>query len=143
MSNEDRIVAARARKAAADAKRAESEAAAAAAAELEALEREATDAEALAKCVAEIGPVGSKICVVETDMGAVVLRRPNAALFKRFQDQGKFDSAALDKLMRPCVVYPDGARLDQILDELPATLPRLANAVVELAGARSAELSAK
>jgi hypothetical protein len=140
---EERVAAARARKAAADTRRTEAEAAAMSLADVEKLEREAADAEAVADAIGKHGAVGSKIAVVDTDMGCVIVKRSGSALFRRFQDQGKFDTGAFDKLVRPCVVHPDAARLDAILDELPATLSRLANAVVELAGARSAELAGK
>lgn len=111
--------------------------------EIEAAERAVVDEEAIAAAEEEYGPVGRAIAIVETDLGAVVLKRPHAATFQKFQDVGKMRTRDLDALVRPCLVHPDRAGLDRILKELPATLVRLANAVSELAGARAEEVSGK
>jgi hypothetical protein len=140
---DDRLAKARARKAAAEAARANAETQAASTAEIEQLEREAADAEAITDAICKLGAVGSEIAVVETDMGAIIVKRASSGNFRRFQDQAKFDTASIDKLVRPCFVYPDHATIDRILDRLPATLPRLGDAVVLLAGARASDQAAK
>lgn len=101
------------------------------------------DEQAVADAEAEHGTVGKKIAVVSTDMGVIVLKRSNPLIFKRFQDVGSTKSADLDKLVRPCLVYPDIATFDRILEELPATMLRLASAVAGLAGVRAEEVSGK
>lgn len=138
-----RLDAARAKLAEIEAVRAAREEEVAPLAQVEALERAATNAAAIAKAEVDHGPVGKKIRIVDTDLGVIIVKRPNHVLFRKFQDEGKFDTITLDKLVRPCVVYPDHARLDSILDELPATLLRLADAVSVLAGVRKEELSGK
>lgn len=111
--------------------------------QLEREERELKDREALDAAEAEHGALGRRIAAVHTDLGVVIVKRSNAVLFKRFQDKGSVKSEDLDKLVRPCLVYPDGGAFDRILDELPATLLRVANAVSELAGARAEEVAGK
>jgi hypothetical protein len=106
-------------------------------------ERAIRDEEALQAAIAKHGPVGKKLATVETDLGLVILQRPSPLKFRRFQDKGEFETDDVLGLVRPCVVYPSPSELDALLDELPATLARLANAVVKLAGQRAGELGKK
>lgn len=91
----------------------------------------------------EIGAVGVKIAVVNTVLGVVILKRPHAATFRKFQDRGKTDSKYLYELVKPCLVYPSLADFELVCDELAATLLRCADAVSGLAGVRAEELSGK
>jgi hypothetical protein len=106
-------------------------------------ERELKDREAIAAAEAEHGPLRKRIAAVHTDLGVVILKRSNPLMFRRFQDAGTLKSEHLDKLVRPCVVHPDLPTFDRILEELPATLLRCANAVSELAGVRAEEVTGK
>jgi len=110
---------------------------------VEAAERSAKDEEAIAAAEAEHGPTGRALRVIRTSFGCVILKRPSPIHYKRFRDVGKANTTAFEKLVRPCVIYPDASALDRILEEEPATLDRCANAVVELAGFRAEELSEK
>jgi len=115
-------------------------------AEAEELEREKqllADDEAMEKAEAAHGPPGRAILAVPTDLGVVIVKRPHAALFRRFQDSETTSMQECEKLVRPCVVHPPSAELDKILDQLPATLPRLVVAVGVLAGLRKEELAGK
>jgi hypothetical protein len=115
-----------------------------AAAVLAEVEREAMALEAdKAMAEAEEKYGASKIAAVHTDLGVVIVKRPHAALFKRFQDSGEATYLEFEKLVRPCVVYPDTTKLDRILDELPATMARLGSAVAILAGVRMKEAQGK
>jgi hypothetical protein len=107
------------------------------------LEQAIADEEALAKLIAEHGPLGKKIEAVHTDMGLIVVQRPHTMKFRRFQDRGKFDTDEISQLIRPCVIYPPLPRFDAILEELPATLARVGSAVIALSGHRSKELEKK
>jgi hypothetical protein len=98
---------------------------------------------ALADAEAEHGPIDVKIGVVETDLGIVILKRAHANFYKRFQDQGRFKTADVEKLVRPSVVYPDADAFDRILDELPATLVACGNKLAALAGQRAEDLTGK
>lgn len=111
--------------------------------EVIARERAVKDEHAIAEAEEKYGPVGTKIAIVQTELGAIVLKRPNALHFRRFQDEGETKSKHVLQLVRPCRVYPDEAAFEQILEEQPAVLVALGNAVSELAGARTREVSGK
>lgn len=150
MTFDEEMEALKAREAEAEAALAPHEAARAQRAELaayrrtvEAKERAIKDAPEIERAEAEHGPIGEKIAVIETDMGAIVIKRPEPAVFKRFQDKGATKTDDLLALVKPCLVYPDAKRLGTILDALPATLSRLADEAVTLAGLRAKEVSGK
>jgi hypothetical protein len=105
-------------------------------------QRALADDEALERLELEHGPVGKAIEIVRTDVGAVIVRRPHMAVFRRFQDDSK-DTAALEKLVRPCVLHPSKAEFDRMCEELPFTLQRCADAVCKLAGIRKEDIQAK
>lgn len=86
---------------------------------------------------------GRKIALVRTDLGVVIVKRPNQVLFKRFQDSGESSWDELDKLVRPCLVHPDSATFDRYLEEQPGIFGRVANAVATLAGIRMKEIAGK
>ena len=140
---EERLREARERRRAAEAKREERQAENDLLAEVEAEELAARNAEALEAAEAEHGPIGKKLRAIETSGGVIIVKRPHPATYKRFRDKGEANTAAFDKLVRPCVVHPDKSTFDRILDEEPAALDRCANAIVELAGFRAREVSGK
>jgi len=104
-------------------------------------ERALRDEEAVDAAEQEHG--AKKIAVVQTDLGVVIVKRPHVATFRKFQDKGSTDSESLEKLVRPCLVYPKLPEFELICSELPATLLRVANAVTMLAGVRTEELAGK
>lgn len=112
-------------------------------AELEREQRALDDERALDEMVEKYGPVDKAICTVETDAGLIILRRPTSLKFRRFQDKGSFASDDVLAFVRPCVLHPASAAFESILDELPATLTRLANALVTVCGQRTEELGKK
>lgn len=101
----------------------------------------------LDKLAAEHGRVGAKIDIVriddERDGRAVILRRPNMTVFRRFQDSGTNESKDLDNLVRPCVLYPSKAEFDMLVTELPFLLKRCADVCCTLAGVRKADIAGK
>lgn len=104
-------------------------------------EQEVTDQEALLEAESEHG-IG-KVGVVETDMGIVILKRCNALRYKKFQDLADAKTLDVEKLIRPCVIYPDKNRFDAICEELPATVLRCGNCIAELAGIKSKDIAGK
>ncbi len=136
-----RLATARARRNAAESRRNTSAESAAKLLEVETEERNANDEEAIAEAEEKHGQ--QRIAVVRTDVGCVIVKRPNPLIYKRFRDKGDAKTVDLEKLVRACLVYPTGDGLDQVLDEVPAALDRAANAVVELAGFRAKEVSEK
>ncbi len=111
--------------------------------EVQRQENAARDAPHIEKAEAEHGPIGRHIAVIDTDLGAIVVKRPPHLLYKRFIDKDKRTSDDVWKLVKPCLVYPDAARVDQMIEELPATLYRIADALLDLAGLRASEVSGK
>lgn len=101
------------------------------------------DERAIAAAEEKHGPLGKKLAAVHTDLGVVIVKRPNHLLFRRFQDSGEATYEEFDKLVRPCVVHPELGRFDAILEELPATMARLGNAVAILAGVKLKEAQGK
>ena len=138
---EDRLTAARERRRAAEAERESLVEQHALVAQVEAEERAALDAEAIAKAELDFG--ATKIGIVKTDLGCVIVKRPNPVLYKRFRDKESAKTQDLESLVRPCLVHPDATRFDAILEEQPATLDRVADRVVYLAGFRAKEVSGK
>jgi hypothetical protein len=110
--------------------------------EVEAEERAAKEAEAFAKLEAEHGPIGKRLLVVNTDAGAVVVKRPNHVLWKRFQDKPEA-SGAIDKIVSSCLVYPSKVEFEALCEEVPAALMLAAEAVCRLAGINRQDLAGK
>lgn len=100
-------------------------------------------AEKLPELEAQHGRVGEKMAVVETSLGSIVVKRPNALLFRRFLDNEKTNTTEIEKLVRSCLVYPSAGEVDRIFDEQPASLMLCCDAVVDLAGFRSRSIAKK
>lgn len=105
--------------------------------------RALADEQAIHAAEIEHGPIGRRFMAVKTDAGTILVKRPHMNTFRKYQDNGESDSASLEKLVRPCVIYPDLARYEEILAEVPAALMKCANAVTYLAGVRKEDLTAK
>lgn len=92
----------------------------------------------------EVGPQGSHIMVLRSEVGTVIVKRPHRATFQRFQDKGTVKTADLEGLVKPSLLHPkDKALFDSMVDQLPALLGRCANACCTLAGVRTEEINAK
>lgn len=144
---EQRLEAAKARRAAVADAREKKNAAALLEAEVAAEEQAAVDDEALVKLEDEHGPEGQSFKVIRSDLGAVAVRRAPAAAFKKFQDLSSRPNAKMhelsDELMRHCLLYPSKERFEEMLRAQPHTLIRCANKVAELAGVRAEEVAGK
>lgn len=102
--------------------------------ELAAARQAVRDEQALGDAIDQHGAVGVHLATVRTAMGLVILKRSSAMRFRRFQDKGDATTEDVLALVRPCVVWPAPGELDVLLNDLPATLTRLASAVITLAG---------
>jgi len=109
--------------------------------QVEEAERRARDEAAITAAEAEHGP--EKVAALHTPMGTIVLKRPNAVAFKKFQDTEGVNIDELEKLVRPCVVHPSHDRFDAILEELPGVLGDLAKQCSALAGVGRSKLEGK
>lgn len=136
-----RLATATARAVKAQDKRNEREAKGALEKEVLAAEQDALDVEALEMLEAEYG--ADKIGVVTTEMGIIVLKRCGALRYKKFQDLENAKTLDIEKLVRPCVIYPDNTRFELICAEQPATLLQCGNKVAVLAGVKGDELAGK
>jgi len=105
--------------------------------------RALADAEATERFETEVGPDGEKIRVVKTALGSIILRRAHSVAYKRFMDLKTTRVEDCEKLVRPCVLYPDGAELDRMTEALPGTWLRLTGAITLLAGYRAEEQGEK
>lgn len=99
------------------------------------------DDEARASMVERFGPAG--FAEVATAQGAIFLRPPAQAVFKRFQDEASFKYDDLLKFVQPCVEIPSLAAFNAILAALPAVLVRCSGALLNLAGSEATELQKK
>lgn len=106
-------------------------------------ERALADAELIEKAEAEHGELKKMIDAVRTPIGVVIVKRPNHVVFRRFIDEGKVTTTALEKLVRHALVHPTLPQFESMLEELPAVLLDCANAVSRLAGIRSEETAGK
>lgn len=144
MSDKDlkaRLAAAKAARAALAAKASETAEADELAAEVAAEERALKEETALQQLVEQYG--AAKLAKVDTPMGAVILLRPSAAAFNRFQEHDGVKVENIKALVTPSVKYPTITEFEEILRELPGTLIVCATALNHLAGVRKDQLSGK
>lgn len=111
--------------------------------QLEVEERSLRDEQTIEKAECEHGRLGKKIAAVYSDQGVVIVKRPNHLIFQRFQDAGEVTTLELRKLVNPSLVHPALGVFEGYVEEEPALLLRVGNAVAALAGARAKEVSGK
>lgn len=113
-------------------------------ARVEAEERAARNEAAVAEAVAKHGAMGVKLDVVDVPDGRIVIvKRPHPVAFKAFQDLERVTVEETEKLVRPCVEFPDKAEYDALADEYPGVVSTAAIKVCALAGVRKVELRGK
>jgi hypothetical protein len=113
-------------------------------ARVDAAEKAARNKTALAAAVAKYGAIGVHVGVAEVPDGRlVIVRRPHPVAFKAFQDLERVTVEETEKLVRPCVVFPELPEYDRIADEFPGVVSTVAVRVSALAGVRKAELRGK
>ena len=104
--------------------------------EIALLEREANEAEEHAKAVESYGH--DSIARVRTPGGAILVRRPSSAEYRRFFDVDKVTAANSLAFVRPHVVS-DLARFDALIDAYPACIGHCLRACNALAGAEEVQ----
>jgi hypothetical protein len=77
------------------------------------------------------------------DVGAVIVKAPHLATYRRFQESGKADFKTFDALVRPCLLYPSKGEFDALCEQMPALHTLACNAVVRLAGHRGKDVESK
>lgn len=136
-----RLAAAKTARAALAAKATEAAEADELAAEVAAEERALKEETALQQLVEQYG--AAKLAKVDTPMGAVILLRPTAAAFNRFQEYDGFKVEHLKQLVLPCVKYPTIPEFEEMLREQAGILIACGTAINHLAGVRKDQLAGK
>lgn len=76
------------------------------------------------------------IRVVNTPLGAICLKAPHHLAYSKFTRKATSDDGLDDmtvwRLVRPCIVYPDVARAEEITEKYPGVTARCGTAVVEM-----------
>lgn len=87
------------------------------------------------------------IKVVNTPLGAIVVKRPHHLAFQKFMRKAGSAKGLQDmdvwRLVRKCIVYPDVTRAEEITEEFAGVTIRLGNAVVELGNGEAEEVEGK
>ena len=109
--------------------------------------------EATVKAEADHGQLNRRIAIVharradDSIAGSVIVKRPNAQLWKRYQHTetkgAKASSDELDKLFAHCVVFPSTSEFEELFEEFPGMSVQLLAAISKLAGFRAEELTGK
>lgn len=133
-----RIADAKARREAAEAKREQLAASRAALEQAEREELEAANAEAIAAAEETHGPIGESTASVETHGGIVIVKRPNALLYKKIGREigSKNDQkaeAAAERLIRECLVHPSPEAYDALAEEYAGLSGVVITLIVKLA----------
>jgi hypothetical protein len=81
-------------------------------------------------------------------LGHVIVKAAKPVTWNAFENRiadavGVKKDEIREHLWRPCLVWPEIARVDQMITELPFLRQRLVNAISDLAGVRVEEVSAK
>jgi hypothetical protein len=97
--------------------------------------------EALAAAQTQYG--ARAVRLISTEAGAIIVRRPHIAAFRKFQDAGELKSDTAEELVKASLVYPSKVEFDRIMRELPGCLTQAASVCVELAGFRANEVRSK
>lgn len=103
--------------------------------------RAVAELEVVEKIEADHGQKGVGWDRVATPEGAIFVKKPKAATYRKFVDDEKTNTEALGKLVKPCLVYPDAPEYMRLVDEYPAALTACADTVVRLAGHKKSEKS--
>jgi hypothetical protein len=104
-------------------------------------ERGLADDKRFAELQQEYGARSVKL--IRTSAGAIVVRRPHIAAFRKFQDTGNLNSDATEEFVKSCLLHPSKPEFDKFMREQPGALVKIASVCVELAGFRSEELGKK
>ncbi len=88
------------------------------------------------------GERGTDYDVVVCRLGAVALRKPSAAQWKKFQT-AKDPREGAETMVRGCLLYPSKTEFNSILDDQPAALESFAMTCASLAGQDVQRLTGK
>jgi len=113
-------------------------------AEIARLTQELSDEPHIAAAVEEHGAVGDAIAVLHTPAGAIIVRRPKGAVWRRFSETAAgMKSGDILTFVKSCLVYPQKADVERIFDLHPAALERVGGMLAELANVKASEAVGK
>lgn len=88
---------------------------------------------ALQQAIKEHGKLGQRVHAVHTPLGDVIVKRPSRTVYREYQaSEDRFEGQ--DVLVHACLVYPDAAAYERIVNDYPAIQGLLAGAIALLAG---------
>lgn len=73
---------------------------------------------------------------------SIIVRSPDRATYKKFRAHMQDDRRKLDApevLLRSCILHPDSAAVDVLLDQQPGLVETFANKLLEIAGLEKSE----
>lgn len=85
----------------------------------------------------------SRMKILETPLGRIIVGPPDSILFRAYQDKGKTDSETLDRLVRRCLLHPSPARYSAIMEEYPGAPLSVVGLICMLAGTQADEVTLK
>ncbi len=87
------------------------------------------------------------IRVVNTPLGAIVVKRPHHLAYQKFTRKVSSEKGMNEmdvwRLVKPCIVYPDASKVEEITEEYPGVTVRLGDAVVNLGNGEVEEFEGK
>jgi hypothetical protein len=88
-----------------------------------------------------------EIRVVNTRLGAIIVKRPHHLVFQKFSRRAGskkgLDDAAIWGLVRPCIVYPEIEKVNEITETYPGVTAKLGEKVIELGNGDVEEFEGK
>lgn len=110
---------------------------------VEAKKQERLEKELIKKFEAELGRYGRAFSKVESSTGPIFFARKEAVRFKAFQNEKKVDDAAIDRFIKPCIVYPEREEFEAILDRERGLAVTIASRLAYLYGFRKEDIEGK
>lgn len=136
----DKLSAVRAELAALASTRKTKQDAAAEAAELRRLEQQLVDSKAIVEAEQKLGEQGVDFgCVTAPNGCVIILKRPEYAAYREFQDTADTKSSHLESMCEACRFHPEFAAYDKLQERFPGLLTVCAAVLAKLAGSRATE----
>lgn len=111
--------------------------------EIRARKLELARLDAIERAEEELGELDVDFCVVETFEDVVVVKKPHPAVYKKWRDKGRYKSADLYELIKPCIHSPSASEFHALAEKYPGLLDELADNVMRLAHGRAKEVAGK
>lgn len=107
--------------------------------EIEQTEQRAKDLAEISRAEAEHG--ADNVASIDTDLGAVIVKRPNSAAYRYYIDlpeKIRTTMIEIEKFVTPHVIYPTPVRWSEMIEQRPGIITDAATAAFQLCGAKAA-----